>query len=134
MMRWHRHGHGHVRGRAKREAAQPAVVRESSEIRGLREARKGTAAEHPGLVVTPDRKAHRGAFVGDTFYEDRGTSFVQWTSRSQEEREREIIESDLAPENAATKDVWWLEETQRRPKENGGWTVRGGTAPGLPRR
>jgi hypothetical protein len=122
MMRLRRHRHA-KQAEPQAETRQDAAAR--AEIRALREARKGTAAEHPGIVVTSDSKMHRGSFVGDTFYEDRGTSFVQWSGQRLEEREHEIEERAAAVENEVTKDVWWLEQPQRLPKDNGGLTVRG---------
>jgi hypothetical protein len=118
-MRWHRHGHAKRTGTPAQAAAAATV------IRGMREARMGTAAPHPGLVVTPDGANRRGSFVGDTFYEDRGTSFVQTPWQGHEEREREIAERAVSLENQATKDVWWLDRRERRPRRQGGWTVRG---------
>lgn len=117
-MRWHR-------GRHAKQADTRAQAAVATDIRGLRQARMGTAAEHPGLVVTPDRAMHRGSFVGDTFYEDRGTSFVQTPWRSHEDREREIAARAVEVENESTKGAWWLDRPERLPKEHGGWTVRG---------
>ena len=127
-MRWHRHGHkkqANTPNKAETPAETAAKAAAAREIRGLREARAGTAAERPGLVVTPDKKMHSGAFIEDTFYEDRGSSFVQTPWRSAEEREKEIEQRAVLVENNATKDVWWLDQAERRPKEHGGWTVRG---------
>lgn len=122
-MRLRRHGHTKHADAPVTPAAPDAAA--MAEIRGRREARKGTAAEHPGIVVTSDSRMHRGAFSGDAFYEDRGTSFVQWDGLRQEQREHEIEERAVSVENAVTKDAWWLEQPERLPKENGGWSVRG---------
>lgn len=81
---------------------------DTAETDALQEARKGTAAAHPALVVTPDKRMHSGAFVGGKFVEAHETSFTQRQPRAKEQHEREVAEGEVPGDNEAMKDKWWV--------------------------
>jgi hypothetical protein len=76
----------------------------------LLEARKGTAAEHPAIVVTPDKKAHAGAFVDGVFVEARESSYTEHPAGMQERHERDVAAGEVPGENEAMKNAWWADE------------------------
>jgi hypothetical protein len=101
-MRWGR------RARRRQEPQAAPDTADTAETDALQEARKGTAAAHPALVVTPDKKAHSGAFVDGRFVEARESSYTRRPRRSAEQHEREVAEGEVPGENEAMKDKWWV--------------------------
>lgn len=98
-MRWGKRG--------ARKPQQTPDTADTAETDALQEARKGTAAEHPAIVVTPDKKAHSGAFVDGVFVEARESSYTQRPTRGSEQHEREVAEGEVPGENEAMKNKWW---------------------------
>jgi len=103
-MRWGRRAHERPEHAPDEEAvAEGVALREAIE-----EARKGTAAEHPALVVTPDKKAHAGAFVDGKFVEAPGSASSGQVAYSSEQRERDVAAGEVPGENEAMRQKWWV--------------------------
>jgi len=95
-------------GRRARKPQQMPDTADTAETDALQEARKGTAAAHPAIVVTPDKKAHSGAFVDGVFVEAHESSYTRRPPRGPEEHEREVAAGEVPGENEAMRDKWWV--------------------------
>lgn len=98
-MRWSRRPH--------KPQQTPETIDAKVKAAALQEARKGTAAEHPAIVVTPDKKAHSGAVVDGVFVEARETSFSEHPEGAAEQHARDVAAGDVPGENETMKDQWW---------------------------
>ncbi|WP_034263208.1 hypothetical protein [Actinospica robiniae] len=98
-MRWGRRAH---------KPQETPDTADTGETYALQEARKGTAAEHPAIVVTPDKKAHSGAFVDGVFVEARESSYTEHPPGEPERHERDVAAGEVPGENETMKDKWWV--------------------------
>lgn len=94
--------------RSSRRAAHPTQSPQGPSAEALYEARKGTAAEHPALVVTPDRKMHSGAFVDGVFIEARPTGVSPDIPRDEEQHARDVASGEIPGPNPAMEKKWWV--------------------------
>lgn len=102
-MRWSRRAHE----RPAHTTDEAAVAERVALQEAIEEARKGTAARHPALVVTPDRKAHAGAFIDGRFVEAAASASTGEVSYSAEQRERDVAAGEVPGENEAMRQKWW---------------------------
>jgi hypothetical protein len=112
-------------GKRARKPQQTPDTADTAESDALQEARKGTAAEHPAIVVTPDKKAHSGAFVDGVFVEARESSYTERAPRDPGQHEREVAAGEVPGENEAMKHKSWVggngrDEERDRGNEHGG--------------
>jgi hypothetical protein len=84
----------------------PADTADTAESAAMQEARKGTAAEHPAIQVTPEGEARSGALVEGEFVESREGPF-SGHNRSPEHERHDVETGELPGENERTKDAWW---------------------------
>lgn len=110
-------------GRRARKPQHTPETADTARSDALKEARKGTAAEHPAIVVTPDKKAHSGAFVDGVFVEARETSYTEPSPPDPGRHERDVAAGDVPGENEAMKHKAWVgrdEPRESRDEQRGG--------------
>jgi hypothetical protein len=106
-MRWGRRAHERQQQRQHASTVESTAEAEALAA-AIEEARKGTAARHPALVVTPDKKAHAGAFVDGRFVEAPNSASGGRVARDPRRHEEDVAAGLVPGENPAMKDKRWV--------------------------